>query len=230
MQKSLDEQAQLTAEDSVNITNETKEIDFDIPRSISSFPHGKTYRINKPWNYFKRHWRGELPLAISFWINFIMVNLLIQLIITWYNDTCPIKNPVTAARVTIIVHVFRYFIVYPWQIIGAWRSCIHHISKYGKYFWSRIVQALVVIGVIATCGIISSSWPLYEGFYKIGFMKDKYADYTLKMVKDNSIIHLQGGLGFGVSRDVRDLLERYPFVDGIILDTSGGRIYEGREL
>ena len=50
------------------------------------------------------------------------------------------------------------------------------------------------------------------------------------MEKNNTLIHLQGGLGFGVSDEVGKLLREYPEVKGIILDSHGGRIYEGRML
>lgn len=155
---------------------------------------------------------------------------MIQFIIAWYDDACPITNPVISARVAIIFNALRFFVVYPWQFVGTWRSCTNHIGKYGKYFWSRTAQTLIVIGVITTFGVITSSWSVYEALYKIGFQKDEYANYTLEMEKDNTIIHLKGGLGFGVSKDVKKLIEKYPSVNGIILDTIGGRIYEGREL
>lgn len=225
----LDEQAQLVAENSVNIINETNELPIEISKYNSSLPLENNYQADKP-NYFKRHWRGELPLALSFWVNLFLLNLLIQFIIAWYDDACPITNPVISARVAIIFNALRFFVVYPWQFVGTWRSCTNHIGKYGKYFWSRTAQTLIVIGVITTFGVITSSWSVYEALYKIGFQKDEYANYTLEMEKDNTIIHLKGGLGFGVSKDVKKLIEKYPSVNGIILDTIGGRIYEGREL
>ncbi|MBN2285885.1 MAG: hypothetical protein JXI43_05515 [Tissierellales bacterium] len=227
--KRLDEQAQLVADNSVHVINETNKLPIEISKYNSSTLLVNNYQTSKG-NYFKRHWRGELPLALSFWINLFLVNLLIQFIIAWYDDACPIANPVISARIAIIFNVLRFFVVYPWQIVGTWRSCVNHIDKYRKYFWSRTAQTLIVIGVITTFGVITSSWTVYEALYKIGFQKDEYDDYTLEMEKDNTIIHLKGGLGFGVSKDVKKLIEKYPSVNGIILDTIGGRIYEGREL
>lgn len=58
----------------------------------------------------------------------------------------------------------------------------------------------------------------------------KIFDYTLELKKDNTLIHLQGGLEFGVSDEVSQLLVTHSDVTGIILDSQGGRIQEGRNL
>lgn len=52
----------------------------------------------------------------------------------------------------------------------------------------------------------------------------------MSIEKNNTLIHLRGRLGFGVSQDVAKILKNNPNVKGIILDSTGGRIYEGREL
>ena len=64
----------------------------------------------------------------------------------------------------------------------------------------------------------------------MAFEKDKYADYILNLNDAGTLIHLKGGLGFGVSKEVKQLIEKHPFIEGIILDSPGGRLYEGREL
>ncbi|HBP87371.1 MAG TPA: hypothetical protein PKK23_19165 [Nitrospirales bacterium] len=58
----------------------------------------------------------------------------------------------------------------------------------------------------------------------------KIFDYTLELKKNNTLIYLQGGLEFGVSDEVSQLLVNYSDVTGIILDSQGGRIHEGRKL
>lgn len=58
----------------------------------------------------------------------------------------------------------------------------------------------------------------------------KIFDYTLELKNDHTLIHLQGGLEFGVSDEVSQLLITHSDVTGIILDSQGGRIQEGRNL
>lgn len=181
-------------------------------------------------NYIQKHWRGELSLAVSFWINLLLINFVIRLVekLLFYNEV--IKNPVIAARVSFVYAAFALLIIYPWQFVGLWRACNYRIKTGGKRFWARATQVLVVLGFICTLSNLNLSWPIYKDFFRIGFQKDEYGNYTLKLEKNNTLIHLQGGLCFGVSKDVTKLLKKYPEVEGIILDSYGGRIYEGREL
>ena len=185
---------------------------------------------SKKMGYIRKHWRGEFSLAVSFWINVFLFNCMISLFLAFLFWNEPIKNPVTYARVVISFLVFVLAIVYPWQIIGLWRSCNRHIETSSKRFWARTAQVLVVLGFISTLGNLASSWPMYQDLLRLGFGEDEDGNYSLKLEKNNTLIHLQGGLGFGVSKEVGQLLRKYPEVKGIILDSYGGRIYEGREL
>ena len=181
-------------------------------------------------NYIQKHWRGELSLTVSFWINNFLLNVALTLLSSLFLYSGTIENPVTYARVVIIFFAFAFLIIYPWQVIGLWRSCNNHIEKSGKRFWPRTVQVLVVLGLILALGRFSTSGPFYKHFFRLGFGEDEYGNYSIKLEKNNTLIHLQGGLGFGVSEEVAQLLKKYPKVEGIILDSIGGRIYEGREL
>jgi ATP-dependent protease ClpP protease subunit len=181
-------------------------------------------------NYIRKHWRGELSLAVSYWINLVLLNIAVTLLSVFFSSGGIIENPVIAARVVIILCAFNLLIIYPWQIIGLWRSCGNHIEESGKRFWPRTAQVFVVLGFILMLGRLETSWPIYKDFFHMGFQKDEWGNYTLKLEKNNTLIHLQGGLGFGVSKDISKLLNKYPEVKGIILDSSGGRIYEGRKL
>jgi|GEM_PF-304505 len=183
---------------------------------------------SKKRGYIRKHWHGELSLAVSFWINLFLFNFVLRLVDVLSAEI--IHNPLTYARATIIYNAFNITIIYPWQIIGLWRSCNRHIDATNKRFWARTAQILVVLGLIATFGNLATSWPVYQDLLRLGFGEDEYGKYSLKLEKNNTLIHLQGGLGLGISKEVVLLLRKYPEVKGIILDSYGGRIYEGREL
>jgi hypothetical protein len=181
-------------------------------------------------NYIYKHWRGELSLAVSFWINFFLLNVALRLFAVWFTQSTPVKHPVIASRIIIIYLILFLVICYPWQIIGLWRACNRHIKESGKNLWARTAQVLVILGFLGTLANLNLSWPTYKEIYQLGFEKDEFANYKLELKQNNSLIHLQGGLGFGVSKEVARLLKKHPDVKGIILDSYGGRIYEGREL
>lgn len=228
----LDEQEHLLANNNsscdINDNIEGGSIDNAASSDISEIADVSKRR--KRGNYLVRHWRGELPLSVSFWINCVLLNFLEVAFSAWFEEVNPIANPVVAARIAIILYIFSIIVVYPWQIIGVWRSCESHIWSTGKSFWSRTTQILVIVGFLFTLGNVTNSFPLYKSLFRIGFLEDEYANYTLDLIKEGTIIHLQGGLGLGVSEDVKKLLEKHSDIVGIVLDTAGGWTYEGREL
>lgn len=181
-------------------------------------------------NYIRRHWRGELSLSVSFWVNVFLLNVAIRLFNAWFSLDTIIEHPQIAAKVSLGFIAVQLICIYPWQIIGLWRAANRHIGFKGKALWARAAQAIVILGVLATFGRLSASWPTYEELYSLAFKKDPWSTYTLELKKDNTIIHLAGGLGFGASRDVSKLLKENTKVSSIILDSAGGRLYEGREL
>jgi len=180
--------------------------------------------------YILKHWRGQLSLAVSFWVNVFIINIGIRVFEFWLTETSPIENPVLSSQFTITYVFIALAIVYPWQIIGLWRSANRSIEKTKKRFWPGAVKVLVVLGLLGTFGDLSTSWPDYKDLYRIGFEKDECGDCRVEVMNDGSLIHLKGGLGFGVSTEVRRLLDKNQNVNGIILDSLGGRVYEGREL
>ncbi len=180
-------------------------------------------------NYFCKHWRGELSLAISFWVNIFLINIALLFLNYWLALSSPINHPVISARVTIIIVIIR-LLIFAWQIVGLWRACVRHVATNGRAFWARTAQAIVVLGLIAFLGSISAYWGAYKALYQVGFQGDATYAYTLTLRNNDSIIHLEGGLKFGASKDVAALLKDHPDAKGIILDCVGGRVFEGREL
>jgi ATP-dependent protease ClpP protease subunit len=181
-------------------------------------------------SYFIKHWRGDFSLAVSFWINVLLINLAISIFQVWLTKASPIENPVLGSQVTIIYVFMVLATVYPWQIIGLWRSANRHIQETNRRFWPGVVKVLVVIGLLGTLGRLAIAWPVYADLYHIGFGKDVYGVYRVELTNDGTLIHLEGGLGFGISKEIKRMIDKNPNVKGIILDSSGGRIYEGREL
>jgi hypothetical protein len=181
-------------------------------------------------NYIRSHWRGDLPLATAFWVNVFFVGLLFRFIDLWLEASPPIEHPVSFARFFVVYFAVAILLVYPWQIVGVWRSSKRYSEQSNSGSWGGVVRVLVVIGALGTAGNLSVSLPVVSDLSKIGFMPDEYSDYTFSVTDDGSLIHLQGGLGFGVSEDFADFLAEYDGITGVILDSRGGRIYEGRQL
>ena len=89
---------------------------------------------------------------------------------------------------------------------------------------------LIVLGFLGLLKDAAEDWSLYKAFFNLGYQEDAYADFSIELEKNSNLIYLEGGLGFGVSREIEDLLHKQPNITGIILDSRGGWLHEGREL
>ncbi len=181
-------------------------------------------------SYKDRHWRGELSLAKSFWINVVLISAVIRGVLWWLKDVSPIEDPILGFKVFIIIVSVKTFVIYPWQIAGVWRSATRHEEERGASIWINVVRVLVVLGLILTPVHLLNDWPIYKAANQLGFGKDPFGIPRLELLDDGSIVHLEGRLGFGSSRKVRRILAQNSAVKGIILDSPGGRIQESRQL
>ena len=188
-------------------------------------------KSNPVFNYILTHWRGEFGLAKSFWINgtllsVILAGIYIGLVVI---QTSVDMHPINLAKSTLLFHLLLY-LVWLWQIVGLWRSANHHIEQTNRKFWARYVKFTVVMGVISAVIDTAISMPEYRSFVDWSIGKDRYSEYTVQLSENGNLIRLKGYLGFGVSDRVKELLDENTAVSGIILDSPGGWVYEGRQV
>lgn len=180
------------------------------------------------FRYLQKHWRGEFSLPFAFWVNFVAINLataICQLALMFSVD-----NPVIASRITLVFTFFGACIVYPWQFVGVWRSAAVHARRYESFGWSGTAQGFLLLGLAGTVVTVYQSFPAYRDLAAMGFMEDQYADYSLTLSDNGHFLHVKGGMGFGISSDLETMLDENVGIRGIILDSRGGRTWEGRQI
>ncbi len=183
-------------------------------------------------NYIRKHWRGELPLVKSFWINFLLLfvtlNYLEQFTFPPYLHG---EVPVTVA--VIVFFIVVRVIVYPWQIVGLIRACGRHINSNINRSWVTAAQGVAVLSIAVTLVATLESYQSLA-FYKKSLVPVDYTllepEYSLDLIMQNTLIHVRGPFEVGITRHVADLIKSNPDVTGIVLDSDGGQIYEGRGL
>lgn len=185
-------------------------------------------------SYVVRHWRGELSLPIAFWVNFVALNLLLlalrpgveHVLLSMSLD----DDPRFMARMALLHVGFVYGVIYPWQIVGVWRSAGRWLAGRNRRVWPLASRAVLVLSLVGTTLTAVGASAVYRDIGTIAFGPDRYADYSLQRVGDGSLLHLEGYLGYRVARDVRRALASGPEVQAIILDSPGGWIASGRAL
>jgi parallel beta-helix repeat protein len=223
--------------------------------------------------YIHKHWRGELSLGVSYWVNFTLLSHILNLLaalggfagknliisslfyfisairslVSFCVSVVFMKaipqlpamgggfdpftdNPVILSQVALLFTAILLFIVLPWQAIGVWRSGTNHIKRYGKRFWAITAKVIIVCVLASTVNQGVHHWANYCELFKTGFLKDDLGSYALRLYADNTVLYLNGELPFGTAKDVANVLHKNPGVKKLILDSNGGRIYEGRQL
>lgn len=180
--------------------------------------------------YLSDHWHGRQRLLVAFGLNFVLLDLLLYqlavIVQQTFADQTQILYYLTAGEFVVF-----WFIVYPWQAVGVLKTCERTLATTNHIVWARTAQAAVVLGIVT---VFINGLDLIQGWYRLSHDDNnanvEARDYTLSLRADGSVIHLQGFLDYGVTRDVSELLAEHPGVKLIVLDSMGGPVYEGRGL
>jgi hypothetical protein len=179
----------------------------------------------KEGGYLVKHWHGEHSLSKSFWVNNVIFNIILVSVITyWVFAGTTTEDPVYLSRVILGISIFGYVILYPWQIIGLWRSANKQINITSRTFWPRTVKFLVILGVLGSIVDLVKENQFYKDLYYDSFILTKEKNYDVRLI-DETIV-LDGGFDYGISDRVKELLRENRNIDRIVLNSNGGLLYE----
>lgn len=189
-------------------------------------------------NYARRHWKGELSLPISFWVNFVLVCGLVP--IAALGASLMISaSPAVLAMWLIVLIVFQVAAC-GWGTAGAWRSSSKYAAQGGLFVWAGVAKAALVVGAIAmTASLVLIYLPLFAVFAPLAVGYEPLGHVRLT-VREQAII-VEGVLGTGVADEIGMSLNRSrsftgwandnaPVVNTLVLSSPGGRLVEAYRL
>ncbi len=183
-------------------------------------------------SFITKHWRGKLPLWLSFWLIGVVPLVVIRVVEPHWLIAVPLDKswavPLVLAYTAIVL-----LLLFPWQAVGVVRSAFKHFERYGKSHILYTVQAAVV-----AAGIAAASHSVYT-LQRLTGLVEQYRFDTQEAEQrpvirisdsDKSVLTITGELKFGVAKDVRKALSYTAGVTTVVLESGGGQIYEGRGL
>jgi GYF domain 2 len=189
-------------------------------------------------NFIVRHWRGELPLWVSYWvINFlgnlcaVAVPILLAAVFASKSGYYPLSVFATLIGTWVCVLVLAC-----WQLVGTWRSARRYSStrrQQGRHaFWGGLAQAAVIFGVFASISsIVRDGVPQIIETWRVAFQNDPdIPDYSIRVMRDGTEAEIVGGLKYGLTDDFLKILGASRRVKVVHLNSIGGRIGEGEKL
>lgn len=183
--------------------------------------------------YFVRHWRGELSLPVSYWVNCVLLSTVLQIAIaSWLvRRAIDLTEWPRLLGIMIVMLWIGILVVSIWQITGAWRSAARHRQRGGSRFWAGAAHvALALAAVGSAVGFVRVGIPHSIEFAKIALQIDFDEPPRLTVIEDGRVLAIEGPITFGLTRQVEAFLADSSDVRTIELSSIGGRVQEARKL
>lgn len=183
--------------------------------------------------YLRNHWQGRQSLAWSFWVNLVGLRAAI-LGLGHFTRPPYIEDPTALAVVTVAFFVVFHLVVFAWQIVGVVRACDVHQSSFG----ASSLPLVVYVGI--ACSVAVTLSPAYSAFLLLNreppgepdflaWERERAARYSLAPDAGNALLlRFSGTFELGVTKKLTALLSEGPAFGGIVFDSPGGHVYEGR--
>lgn len=184
-------------------------------------------------NYLSRHWRGELSLPVSYWINGFLLSITLYVL----SASAIVASPWQLRLFGASVGMVGIPIIAVWQLIG-----IHRSAKVRAGFWPRMARLCVGFGWLRLIGyvaglVVSVNGELHHGPAVANRAKPPAAQaltgvrYTYSYIQDNKLlIHVKGEITEGDAARfpqwVTDNIKNQDRIAGVSLDSPGGNVRE----
>ena len=183
-------------------------------------------------NYFARHWRGELPLRQSYWLNGLLGGLLVAGVtgvlgstIGHQDDAQPMLWLASLILIWSIVALST-----GWQVVGIWRAATHY-QQSGKTFWGAAAKLVSVLGVLnAGYGFVFFGAAQMLGMYEIINGDSRVGPHQFQVMANGQMLDFSGGITFGVARELDQFLNAMGNLKTVRLNSNGGRIREAQKM
>jgi hypothetical protein len=181
-------------------------------------------------NYFVRHWRGQLPLPVSYWVNWLLVSALLAVGVLSAKDPALLERLGTNAGTWELAVAASALAAMAWQSVGLWRSADRYVVGGGRREWATLAKVCVGIGLLPVVGSALEQLPAVQQTLDARFRADRPRITQLYVAKAGTEIEVAGGLSPGVSTALSSTLDRTPTIRVVRLANAGGSISEAHKL
>lgn len=207
------------------------------PKAVGPPALPSAVRLKRSANFIAGHWRGDLPLWVSFWAICVLGNVMmaiISIVMSAYEGSDTF-NPrgIFGAVVALWVCTWVFAI---WQIVGLWRSARHYMAtrrQEGRSpLWGGAAQVLCAFAVLSGLAtFLKDGVPQLREAYLVAFTDDPdLPAYGIRVMRDGTEAEIAGGFKYGLTDDFAKVLAASPQVKVVHLNSFGGRLGEGRKL
>ncbi|WP_233237445.1 ATP-dependent Clp protease proteolytic subunit [Bordetella sp. LUAb4] len=183
-------------------------------------------------NYFLRHWRGQLPLWLAFWINGVLFGLLFLFAHGYLALSMKGHSSLQLLSLESVAALVLAFLGLMWWAVGLWRCADVRLAHGRARKRSVMVQIMLVCLAWVTLEVATTA-PLgpIKDLAMLAIGKDVLGgDIDVKVAPDGRSVILVGFLHQGAADRVRQALDAAPQAKTLVLSSPGGRLQEGELL
>ncbi|HDS1061056.1 zinc-ribbon domain-containing protein [Pseudomonas putida] len=218
---------------------ETQKDSSDSEKSISSADTPALMVAAQPeagksssYNFIAKHWRGEYSLGVAYWLFGFLIAIFVAVLSFVFEAMGDSLNLSGRAYGFLILIYYAVIVgVSLWQIVGVIRSASAHTSRGGKQLWATLALLMVCLGAFRLfASFIVDGLPLVREGVNMIRGADNIPDYSLRLMRNDTELEMAGGIPIGTTEAVRKILDSYPSIRVIHLNSTGGRIVEANKL
>ncbi len=167
-----------------------RDSDVNIPPSTTNpVTHHKSLRKN----YFSRHWRGELSLPKSYWLNSYGLTAILVLI----GITIGMADFTSYPMFTALLYIGFWMLLAAsqvWLTVGIVRSARKYSANYPlKSGWGTAAVIFSALGFLSTLSVlIKDGIPQIIGFAEIFSTAAQQKTYSTQLLRNSTEIELSG--------------------------------------
>jgi hypothetical protein len=185
------------------------------------------------YRFITRHWAGGFSVAVSYWlIGFAVTctSLGAGLSAKYLIRGIP-YDPVIIFAVSTSTWLAMLSLLI-WHLVGTWRSATRANTRRRVVSWANLAKVMLVLGAVQFARVAAAvAVPQTIAIANIAFNGDSdVPDYHLTLSEADSEITVDGGVKYGLARDLEKLLQTAPAVRVINFNSIGGRVGEAYKL
>jgi len=183
-------------------------------------------------NVFVRHWRGELSLARSYWVNHLVLGICVGVSLAALAAAINHRAAEQPVRWLISLGLtWGGIILFSlWAMVGVWRAATAY-RRSGKRFWGAAAKVTIGLGLLnLVYSLCVVAIPQTSGVLEILAGDKRLGPHHFKVMNNGTMLDFSGGISFGTAREFETMLNAMDNVRTVRLNSIGGRIAEAQKI
>jgi hypothetical protein len=184
--------------------------------------------------YFTRHWRGELSLARSYWINNILLATPLAFALTGLMSWIGAKgDSLQVSAIAVLVGMPLLLALDVWCLVGAWRAAANYLREHGSQLWGWLARISLALGALQLlASVLFGLLPNLGEFWQMARGIDPLGQVKFVLSSDGRSLRMQGVIGMGDGERLRALLasDAARGLKRVELESPGGRLREAERM